>query len=227
MEAIILAGGLGTRLRSAVSDLPKVMAPVGNRPFLELVLERLAAGGVDRAILATGYLREKIRYHFGDQFKSIELRYSEETEPLGTGGAIVQALSLIESENVLVLNGDTYFELDYRQMWQRHVETDANITIALRYVKDVGRYGLVEIQDGRVVCIKEKGASGAGYINAGVYVISRHIFDAVELQRRFSFETDILDPFMKLLAPLAYPANGYFIDIGIPESYLQAQSSFT
>jgi len=226
VEAIILAGGLGTRLRSAVPDLPKVMAMVGHRPFLEIVLERLAAGGVTRAILAVGYLRDMIKTQFGKKFGPLELLYSEESEPLGTGGAIVQALSLTESENVLVLNGDTYFALDYRKMWQRHVETNANITIALRYVKDVSRYGLVEIQDSRVVCFKEKGASGAGYINAGVYVISRHIFDSVELQRRFSFETDYLDPFVKFLAPLAYPAHGYFIDIGIPESYLQAQNSF-
>ncbi|MGH2509514.1 MAG: nucleotidyltransferase family protein [Ktedonobacteraceae bacterium] len=226
MEAIILAGGLGTRLRAVVRDQPKVMAMVGNRPFLEIVLERLAAGGVKRVILAVGYLREQIKTHFGSKYKSLDLYYSEETEPLGTGGAIMRALPLIEGQNVLVLNGDTYFELDYKQMWQRHIEAQATVSIALRYVDDASRYGRVEVKNGRVQSFLEKGASGAGYINAGVYMLSRHSFDSVQLSRRFSFETDYLAPFVNQLAPLAYPANGYFIDIGIPESYLQAQNSF-
>ena len=224
MEAIILAGGLGTRLRSAVPDLPKVMATVGSRPFLEIVLERLAAGGVTKVILAVGYLRDMIKTHFGGKFESVDLLYSEEAEPLGTGGAIMKAFAMIQGENCLVLNGDTYFELDYHQMWQLHVEQHATITIALRHVENAGRYGLVEVKNGKVQSFREKGTSGAGYINAGVYVVSRHIFDYVKLPKRFSFETDYLARYVSSVVPLACPAQGNFIDIGVPESYAQAQT---
>lgn len=223
MEAIILAGGMGTRLRKIVPDVPKVMATVGNRPFLELLLEHLAAGGVTKVVLAVGYLREVIVNHFGKSFASMELIYSEESKPLGTGGAIKKATNLVDGENVFVLNGDTYFALNYQEMWHRHIDKSAKISIALRYIDNTERYGRVKLCNDIITSFREKGDTGPGYINSGVYLIAKNIFDTFKLPEQFSFELDYLSHFTKSINPFAYLATGYFLDIGTPESYNEAQ----
>ncbi|HWZ72203.1 MAG TPA: sugar phosphate nucleotidyltransferase, partial [Casimicrobiaceae bacterium] len=145
MEAIVLAGGLGTRLRGVVDDIPKPMAPVQGRPFLALVLDQLFDSGFHTAIVAAGYRHEAIRSYFGEQYRGIALVWSVESEPLGTGGAIRLACDKADARDVFVLNGDTYLELDYRAMLDAHVGAGAQISVAVCQVPDIARYGAVEV----------------------------------------------------------------------------------
>ena len=226
LEAIILAGGLGTRLRSVVSDIPKAMAPVAGRPFLEYVLEYLSRQGFYRIILAVGYKKEMVKDHFGTSFQNVYLTYSDEEELLGTGGAIRRALNLVNSTLCFVLNGDTWIKLDFRTVFKTHLKHGPHITVVVHKVPDVGRYGAVEVRKDRVAKFSEKGLSGAGYINAGVYLISPSIFLGYSLPEVFSFERDFLSPNTDALLPFAFKAKGQFIDIGIPEDYERAQRMF-
>jgi D-glycero-alpha-D-manno-heptose 1-phosphate guanylyltransferase len=223
LQAVILAGGLGTRLRPVVGDTPKAMAPVAGRPFLEHVLADLAASGVRRAVLAVGYRREVISAHFGAEFRGVSLDYSEEEEPLGTGGAVRRALRLAAPGPCLVLNGDTWLDLDHVAMVRAHVQAAAALTIAVRAVPDVARYGALEIHGGRVRAFREKAPSGPGFINAGVYVLGADLFEGVSLPAAFSLERDVFVPRVRELAPLAFEATGRFIDIGVPEDFERAQ----
>lgn len=219
LQAVVLAGGLGTRLRSAVGDTPKVMAPVAGRPFLEHLLAHLEAGGFGEVVLAVGYRREAVIAHFGSRFQGIPLRYSEEESPLGTGGAVCQALRLARPGPCFVLNGDTWLELDHAAMLRAHLDAGARLSMAVRRVADVARYGAVRILGSRVTAFEEKGRSGPGFINAGVYLLDRDLLQAEPLPRAFSFEADYLAARLPSLAPLAFPAEGRFIDIGVPEDY--------
>ena len=224
MEAIILAGGLGTRLRSILPDLPKPMAPIGSRPFLAILLDHLEGQGIYKVILAVGSLHEKIVDFFGSRYGSLTLLYSEEAEPLGTGGAIARSLRLSSSDVVFVLNGDTFLKIDYAAMLAVHETAGAEVTVALQSVPDVSRFGKTKVKDGRIVAFDEKGATGAGLINCGVYLVSRRVFDGYNLPDVFSFETDFLQPFIGDLRAAAYITDAYFIDIGVPESYSRAQA---
>ena len=143
MEAIILAGGLGTRLSHIVKDVPKPMAPVAGRPFLEYILDYLIENDIKRVILATGYKHEIIEQHFGNLYKNIEIIYSVENEPLFTGGAIKKALSKCKENNVFIINGDTYFNVDLKEMKKFHIESNSEITIATKLMYDFERYGTV------------------------------------------------------------------------------------
>jgi D-glycero-alpha-D-manno-heptose 1-phosphate guanylyltransferase len=224
MEAIVLAGGLGTRLRDVVADLPKAMAPINGRPFLAFVLDALIAGGCRRAILAVGYKSEQIRSHFGERYRSLPLRYSVETELLGTGGAMMLAMEQASASPVFVLNGDTYLELDYAAMLAAHGRAHAALTIAVHAVPDAGRYGALDIADGRIRGFVEKGRPGPGSINAGVYILARDLLHRYPMPGKFSFETDLLVPHVTDIKPCAFPTPGVFIDIGVPEDYARAQT---
>jgi len=226
MEAIVLAGGLGTRLRSVVADLPKAMAPVNGRPFLAYLLDRLITAGFDTAILAVGHMSDKIREHFGDRYRSLPLRYSVEPEPLGTGGAIKLAMTHADSSTGFVVNGDTYLELDYGAMLADHQRASSCLTIAVHTVSEAGRYGALDIDAGHIRGFLEKGRLGPGSINAGVYLLSPKLLDRYPLPPAFSFETDLLMPHVKEIAPLAFQTRGIFIDIGVPEDYARAQTLF-
>lgn len=223
MQAILLAGGLGTRLRSVVADRPKVMAEVAGRPFLEHLLDRLATQGVGRVTLAVGYRHEDIVSHFGDRYGGISLRYSVETDPLGTGGAVRRALALAAAEPSFVFNADTWLELDLAAMRAAHRAAQARLSMAVRHLDSVGRFGALDIADGRVQGFFEKGRQGAGWINAGVYLLDPSVFDCLDLPDRFSLETDFLMPHVGRLRPLAYESRGDFIDIGVPEDYERAR----
>lgn len=226
MEAIILAGGMGTRLRSVVPDLPKPMAPVAGRPFLAWVLDRLLDAGFERAVLAVGYRHEALSAHFGARHRDLPLHYSVESHPLGTGGAIRLAADQITRYPVFVLNGDTYLELDYRAMLAAHRHAGAELSVAVCRVPDVGRYGALEIDDGVIRGFHEKGRSGPGYINAGVYLLSAEVMQRIPDGEPFSFEQQLLVPQVRQLRPRAFLAEGRFIDIGIPEDYERAQRLF-
>jgi NDP-sugar pyrophosphorylase family protein len=224
MQAIVLAGGLGTRLRSVVPELPKPMAPVRGRPFLEFVLDQLVEAGFELATLAVGYRSHSIRSHFGERYRGLVLDYSVETEPLGTGGAIRLGWASVSEQDVFVVNGDTYLEVDYRAMLDAHRREDALLTLAVCHVADAGRYGALELRDGRVAGFHEKGRSGPGWINAGVYVLARQLQPLLASREPFSFEQDIVVPELSAIRPLAHITDGVFIDIGIPEDYARAQT---
>ena len=224
-EAIILAGGFGTRLQTVVKDLPKPMAPVNGRPFLTYVLDYLIDYGYQRVVLSVGYLHEKIVDYFGKKYKTLEIDYAVEEEPLGTGGGILFAMSKCKTDNVLVLNGDTLFKADFAAFEQFHANQESLLSIVLRQVPDTSRYGSVNVDDnGRIIQFTEKAnATGPGMINGGIYLINRQLFQKYIFSSKFSFEKDLMEKFYLQELFFGMPSDGYFIDIGIPEDYSRAQ----
>ena len=227
MEAVVLVGGLGTRLRAVVDGVPKPMAPVHGRPFLAFVLDQLVDSGFHTAILAAGYRHESIRSYFGEAYRGVKLLYSVESDPLGTGGAIRLACDLADARDVFVLNGDTYLELDYRAMLDAHVHAGTQLSLAVCKVPDVARYGALEVSEGIVRGFREKGPFGPGWINGGTYVLGPAVRDRMPKRAAFSFEQELLVPEAESIRPLAFPTTGLFIDIGIPEDYARAQNVFS
>lgn len=217
MKALVLVGGLGTRLRERVPTLPKPMAPVAGRPFLEYVLDLLVAGGISDVILAVGYRAESIETHFGSSYRGARLRYSRETEPLGTGGAMVQALQGEGPDPVLVLNGDTYLNIDAGELIRWYLDHPCKVAMVLKETADVARYGAVKLAEDCVTGFAEKGETGPGLINAGIYVVLPEVFAELGMTGRFSFETAILQAHCATLKPRAFVTDAYFVDIGIPE----------
>lgn len=223
MEAIVLAGGKGTRLAGVVPNLPKPMAPIAGHPFLRYLLQSLQQQGFTRVILSIGHLAAEIHNGFAHWDGPLEIVFYEENEPLGTGGAIRAAMSMAKNESVFVLNGDTFATVDYAAMQQQHIATASTLSLALMPVPDTARYGAVQVDGTRVLGFSEKGRTGPGYINAGVYLMQRTLLESLNLPERFSFEEQVLMQHLHDLHPTAFLANGYFIDIGIPEDYARAQ----
>ena len=222
-EAIILAGGFGTRLRSVVSDLPKPLAPVAGRPFLAYLLDDLDRQGYRHVVLATGYMHEKVEHCFGHRYRDLTVDYAREIDPLGTGGAIVNALQHCAQQRVTVLNGDTLFRIDHERLLQAD-SPECRLTVVLRQVHDAGRYGSVQVDPhGRITAFREKDpAAGAGLINGGIYRLDRALLDSWPLGQPFSFEKEVLQPLREPFR--AYVSDTYFIDIGVPEDYSRAQT---
>jgi D-glycero-alpha-D-manno-heptose 1-phosphate guanylyltransferase len=225
MQAVVLAGGRGERLRSVVSEVPKPLAPVNGRPFLAHLLDRLERQGIDRVVLAVGYLQDQIVGAFGDRHGKLRIDYAIEDAPLGTGGGLRQALSMVDEFPAFALNGDTILELDYGAMRRAHDAAGAKLTIALRRVHDASRYGAAVVEEGRLVRFESGGAAKPGLINAGVYLFAENLLAAEP--ERFSFERDFLEARAATLKPLAFETAGYFIDIGVPEDYARAQRELT
>ena len=223
MQAVILAGGLGTRLRSVVSNLPKAMAPIGGRPFLEYLLENMRKQNVLDVTLAVGHMRDAIIQHFGDAWHSLNISYSVETEPLGTGGALQRALRAMPLRPTFVLNGDTWLPINFALMYAQHTGAKAAVTVAVCPVVDVARYGAVQIEHGLITAFHEKGSSGPGMINGGVYLVDPSVFDTVTLPENFSFERDFLMAQTAKLKLGAFVTGEDFIDIGVPDDYARAQ----
>ncbi len=224
IEAIILAGGFGTRLQSVVKDVPKPMADIRGKPFLEYLLMFLAKSGFSKVILSVGYKKEVIMDYFKDFYLGMEIIYSPEESPLGTGGAIKKALMYAIGENVLVLNGDTFFNLDITSFYATHQQNTSSITMALKPMTQFDRYGSVNTSGKTVVSFEEKGFKEKGLINAGAYIIRKSIQKILtEFNDVFSFEKDFLEKNISTIKPVAYIEDAYFIDIGIPEDYNKAQ----
>lgn len=220
MEAIVLAGGLGTRLRSVVSDLPKPMANIHDVPFLEYIFSYLYRQGVSKVILSVGYKWEIIQEYFNYKYKDIEILYCVENEPLGTGGAIKKAIELAKNENVYIINGDTFFNVNLSKLY---LKPNNKLVLSLKPMKEFDRYGCVEINsEGFVTKFSEKEYRQEGNINGGVYLASSDIFNDFHLPNKFSFE-DFLQENFKDLFVGAEIFDEYFIDIGIPEDYSKAQ----
>ncbi len=223
MEAIILAGGFGTRLKHIVSDVPKPMAPINNKPFLMHILDYLKKYNCTKVIMAVGYKSISIKEYFGNSYSGIEIVYSDEDNPLGTGGAIKKALMNTDEEEIFILNGDTFFNCNLNEMRIIHESSSCDITIAVKRMNDYSRYGSVVIKKNRIIKFVEKQKTNEGLINAGIYLIDKKFFEKIE-EIKFSFEQIILES--HLYSMCAYESNGYFIDIGVPEDYYKAQKDF-
>jgi D-glycero-alpha-D-manno-heptose 1-phosphate guanylyltransferase len=228
VEAIILAGGLGTRLRDAVPDLPKCMAPVAGRPFLFYVINALRMQGVERFIFSLGYKHEVIEAYLADQFSRLQYDCVIENEPLGTGGAIQLACQKATGKNVLVTNGDTLFQVDVAALISLHEKQHADCTLALKAMENFDRYGVVEIDStNTITSFHEKQFYTKGLINGGIYILNREQFLAHHFPSTFSFEKDFLEKQVSTGKLKGLSQSGYFIDIGIPEDYTRAQKDLS
>ncbi|RYZ23259.1 MAG: HAD-IIIA family hydrolase [Chitinophagaceae bacterium] len=223
-EAIILAGGLGTRLRSAVPDLPKCMAPVAGRPFLAHVIDSLRREGIQRFVFSLGYLSGHIESWLAEAYPTLSYTCVVEAEPLGTGGGIAFALRAAQTAHVLVANGDTLFEIDLHKQAALHAITGAACTLALKPMRDFDRYGVVTLDgNGVVTGFEEKRHYAEGLINGGVYLLDKGALEGAGLPEKFSFEKDYLEPAAASGKLAGAVHDGYFIDIGIPEDFARAQ----
>jgi D-glycero-alpha-D-manno-heptose 1-phosphate guanylyltransferase len=224
MEAIILAGGLGTRLRSELSEIPKSMALIGPRPFLEYQMDHLLANGISRFILSVGYISEYIRNHFSDQYKNREITYAIEKTPLGTGGAIKNAMQYVLGDHVVVANGDSLFLSDLEAQFRLHSANEADVTLALKPMRKFDRYGTILIDgNGKITSFSEKQFTGEGLINGGLYIFNAGSFRRLDLPDIFSIEKDFFKTRVNQLNFFGAVSKGYFLDIGIPEDLKRAQ----
>jgi len=223
-EAVILAGGLGTRLRAAVPDLPKPMAPVAGRPFLEWLLERWIGQGIGRFVLSVGYRHEAIEAHFGARYQGAEIDYAVEAAPLGTGGGLLLGAARVRgTAPFVVLNGDTWLDVELRPLLEAHAQRGADVTLALVPKTAEGRYGGVKVSDeGRVLGF---GDAAAASVNGGVYVFSRGALEGLERAagEPVSLEQDLFPALLARGARVhAMPCAGKFLDIGVPADYARA-----
>lgn len=225
-EAIVLVGGLGTRLRGVVADVPKPLAPVAGRPFLAWVLDQLVEGGIRRVVLATGYLATQVQQAIGRDWRGMAVDYSVELGALGTGGAVRQACTLLHGNRVHVLNGDTFLRYCPSALAEAVDTAGARIGIALAQVPDVARYGAVAFVDGHVTGFHEKGQAGPGHINAGCYFLTAEAIAALPTDESYSFETRVLAPAAAEGHVCGYASTSGFVDIGVPEDYRRAQAMF-
>lgn len=227
--AIILAGGYGTRLQTVVKELPKPMAPVNGLPFLNYHLVYLKHFGIKHVVLSVGYLAEKISSYYQSEFKGLKLTYVTESEPMGTGGGIRLAMENIPDQTVLVLNGDSFFEIDLHAYYDLHVKSASQTSLALRALEDCARYGSIETnKQHRIISFKEKtGVTAPGKINGGVYLINKaEYLENTPAKKNFSIEKEYFETQLNTLRINGFEFNGYFIDIGIPEDYQKAQHDF-
>jgi NDP-sugar pyrophosphorylase family protein len=221
MKAVILAGGLGTRLRPVVSDIPKPMAEVLGKPFLAWQIEQLKKFGIVDVIISIGYLGDKIKLYFQDGERlGIHIKYAEESQPLGTGGALRNAsLYLINEEKFLVVNGDTYLNIDFPDFSRFHEEKDSLITMALAKIERPSKSGFVKIdKENRVVDFVEK-KKGVGLMNAGYLIFSFEVFNYMPDKNKFSLEHDLYPNIVGTKRVFGYLTSQYFRDIGNPKDY--------
>jgi D-glycero-alpha-D-manno-heptose 1-phosphate guanylyltransferase len=225
MQSIILAGGYGTRLRHhIVADVPKPMAPVSGKPFLEYVLTWLSRNGINETVIATGYMGEKITEYFAGNFNNMNITYSHEDTPLLTGGAVKKALNHCSDKSVFVINGDTYFNVLLSDMKSAFDKQAPDMLVAVKELSDFDRYGELTIEDGLISGFHEKRYCKNGFINGGVYLIRRDLLDGSP--NKFSLETDFMQENLMNLRILSYVSDGYFIDIGVPDDYAAVQIAF-
>ncbi len=227
-EAIILAGGFGTRLQTVVSDVPKPMAPIINEPFLNYVFDYLKHYHIEHVVLSTGYLADKISEYYKNEYQGIKIFYTKEETPLGTGGGIRLAMEKCHTHHVLVLNGDSFFDVNLNQYFNQHISFHSDCSLALRKVDNAARYGTIKLEDGFIKAFKEKDSiEKEGLINGGVYIIDRELFlNKTETLKPFSIEKDFFETRINELNLMGFEYEGYFIDIGIPEDYNKAQDDF-
>ncbi|MFQ5824753.1 MAG: nucleotidyltransferase family protein [bacterium] len=226
-EAIILAGGFGTRLKKVVKGVPKPMVNINERPFLEYLLNYLIEQGIEKVILAVGFKFDVIQRYFKNQYKKLTLEYSVEKEPLGTGGAIKKALKLTKTESIFIFNGDTFFNIDLSKLYKFHRLKNTDLTIALKIKKNTNRFGSIDVDaENRIVHFEEKQPKKSGFINGGTYIINKGLFEKLNLVEKFSFEKDLLEKYYKDNNFYGLPFDKFFIDIGIPKDYEKVKKEF-
>lgn len=224
MKAIILAGGKGTRLQSVVSELPKPMAMVGGKPFLEILLKQLQKNSIRDVILSVGYKRDVIIDFFGTEYEGVNIEYCIETVPLGTGGAVKKAIEESCEERYFVINGDTFFDIDFDLLKETHEKRRDDITIATKRMYNSDRYGSVEVDSrGRIHSFKEKCFYEESVINAGIYIVNRDVIVKDSQGGSFSLEKDVFEKRVQEIKIGSCLFEDYFIDIGVPEDYYKAQ----
>ena len=228
ISAAILAGGLGTRLRPAVADRPKALAMVRGRPFLHFLLDQLCAAGIRHVVLCTGHMGDMVRSALDNSYRGMRLDYSEELSPLGTAGGLRLALPLFESDHVLVMNGDSYCQVDLHSFWSFQRRWEAKASLVLTRTSDTAHYGRVQVDhEGRVARFEEKGShSGPGWINAGVYLIERGLLGSIPSTGSVSIEREIFPEWIGR-GLYGFRSKGRFLDIGTPETYAEAQDFFS
>jgi D-glycero-alpha-D-manno-heptose 1-phosphate guanylyltransferase len=227
IEASILAGGAGTRLRTVLSDRSKVMAPVAGRPFLTYLLDQLSAYGIRKVVLCTGQFGDQLRAYLGDTYAGMSLFYSHEQTPLGTAGALARALPSVFSRTLLVMNGDSFFATDLAASLRLHRAKGAQASLLLAYVEDGSRYGKVQLEeDGTVREFREKdSATSSAWINSGIYWFERPVLEALPQHQPLSLEKEVL-PGLIGRGLYGYKQRGKFLDIGIPQDYARAPQFF-
>lgn len=222
MEAVILAGGMGTRLRSVIKDIPKPMAPVNGKPFMLFVLQWVKRYPVEKIILSLGFKPDNVRNYFGDSFSGIPVEYAVEEQPLGTGGAVKYAVRFTKADDILVINGDTFFPVDLKKFYDFHKNNANSFSVALKRMKDFDRYGTVECLGETIVSFREKKFCSEGLINGGIYLINRKYLERQDLPDTFSIEKDLMEKEAGTGLLKALIFDDIFIDIGIPEDYKRA-----
>lgn len=227
IQAVILAGGLGKRLKSVVSDKPKVLSEVLNRPFLAYLLEQVSSAGIQEVVLCTGYMAGQVRDRFGEAYGHLRILYSTEEKPLDTGGALRFALPYLWSDTALVMNGDSYTDVDLSVFVDRFFRKDGQAALILTKVPDTARYGRVTVgQDERITAFDEKGTgSDAGWINAGIYLMKKSLIATIPVGRPYSLEHEFF-PSLVGKKLFGFRSEGRFIDIGTPSSYEAAEEFF-
>lgn len=224
-EAIILAGGLGTRLQKITKNIPKSMVCIDGKPFLEYLFDYLNKQKIERVILAVCYKFEIIRSYFGNQYKELNIEYSIEKEPLGTGGGIKRAIRLVKDKNVFVLNGDSFFNVNLENIYKFHKSMKSELTLALKPMKEIARYGIVKIgAKNKIIGFEEKKYKDFGFINGGIYLLNIDLFEGLNLHKKFSLENDFLEKYYNCKHFYGIIFDEEFIDIGIPEDYERAKN---
>lgn len=224
-ECIVLAGGLGTRLRSVVADKPKCMAPIGEQPFLYYLLQYLHKQGITHAILSLGYKSEQVIAWCEQNELPLRVSFTVEPEPLGTGGGIVYALEKVENDGVFIVNGDTYFDVSLRDFHAFHQQQQSQLSLALKPMRQFDRYGTVTLNSRHsITAFREKQYMDAGLINGGVYLTAASYLRGLHLPPKFSFEKEVLEPMAASGQLYGFVSDTYFIDIGIPEDYEAASN---
>ena len=227
ITAAILAGGLGTRLRPAIEGIPKVLARVGERPFITFLLDQLVALGIKKAVLLTGYRASQVEQTLGNRYDGMNLSYSVEESPLGTGGALRQALAQLNTETVLLMNGDSFCDVNLQAVATAHRRSRAEVTLTVRRVPDASRFGKVQLTNGKVTHFGEKqGNAGPGWINAGVYMMAKTLIAGIPAGQSWSLERDLLPGWVKSRRIYGVKGSGRFLDIGTPASYAGAPAFF-
>lgn len=222
-EAIVLAGGMGSRLGALVENVPKPMLQIQGRPFLEYLLDELIKNEITTVVLSVGYRRDVIQRHFGDNYKSLQLKYCIEEIQLGTGGAIKKSLEITDSDDVLICNGDTFFPVAVQDMFSYHIAGKALCTVAVKRMDCCDRYGMVEYKEGRIIKFSEKKPGQSGFINGGIYIANKKIHNYFPVAEKFSIEKDVLEKICNAADLKAFESDAFFIDIGIPEDLQSAE----
>ncbi len=222
MKAVLLVGGRGSRLANYLpQNTPKPMAEINGKPFLEYLIKYLVGQKFSEIILSVGFLKEQIINYFGNNFNGVKISYAEESEMLGTGGAIKNAFKNFNSEKFIVLNGDSFQEINFEKFIKKSQKS--NISLVIREVENSARYGSLEFNENKITNFIEKGKQGRGYINSGCYYIAREWFLGLDLPEKFSFEADFLMKFCNKIEINYYSEKGYFVDIGVIEDYQKAK----